>query len=166
MSTLADLCPLQRIALDVPLASRDALFEFAAELAAPVTGVNARLLVQQLQDRERIGPTSLGRGVAIPHARIAGLTQPVLLFVRTAQALECDAPDGKAVQDFFVLLMPAKTIQLHLQVLADLVSALHERDFRHALQAAQSGDAVQHLLASVPVRTLLERHGHPAEARA
>ena len=166
MSSLADLCPLQRIALDVPLLSRDALFEFAATLAEPVAGVRAAIMVQQLQDRERIGPTSLGRGVAIPHARIAGLREPVLLFIRSAQALDCDAPDGKAVQDFFVLLMPAKTIQLHLQVLADLVSALHERDFRHALQAAQSGESVQRLLSTVPVRTLLERHGHHQEARA
>lgn len=102
MATLADLCPLQHIVLDAPFNDRNALLAFCAELAGPATGVRASVLLQQLQDRERIGPTSLGRGVAIPHARVAGLNAPYLLFVRSAQALDCDAPDGKAVRDFFL----------------------------------------------------------------
>lgn len=164
MATLADLCPVQQIVLDAPLTDRDALLAYCANLAAPATGVRASVLLQQLQDRERIGPTSLGRGVAIPHARIAGLAAPYLLFVRTLQAIDCDAPDGKAVQDFFVLLMPAKTVQLHLQVLADLVSALHDRYFRQALHAATSAPGINLLLGSMPVRTLAQRQQQEARA--
>ncbi|GGP20466.1 PTS sugar transporter subunit IIA [Silvimonas iriomotensis] len=159
MSSLADLCPPSSILLDVPARTVDDLFEHAACFAEHHYALPAALVLHKLQDRERLGSTALGRGVAIPHARIDGLDHPVMIYLRPTLPLDADTPDGKGLSEFLFLLMPAKACQQHLQALADVAAALHLRDFRQALRDARSATAVHRVLATAPVHVSLQRHG-------
>ncbi|MDR3426278.1 PTS sugar transporter subunit IIA [Silvimonas sp.] len=151
MFSLADLCPPSSILLDVPAQTPHSLFEQAACFAERHFGLPAAQVLQKLLDRERIGPTGLGRGIAIPHARVEGLERPALIFIRPVLPVDGETPDGKGLSEFFFLLMPAKATQHHLQALADLAAALHQRDFRQALRAAHTQTAIHRLLATAPL---------------
>lgn len=87
-----------------------------------------------LIEREKIGSTGLGRGVAIPHARVKELARPVAAFVRTQMPIHFDAPDGKPVTDMLVLLVPQQATEEHLLLLAAVAGMFCEEKFRKDLR--------------------------------
>jgi PTS system nitrogen regulatory IIA component len=91
--------------------------------------------------RERLCSTGLGQGIAIPHAKIRNLRQPIVAFVRLAVPIEFDSPDEKPVSQLFVLLLPSETND-HLQMFADIAGLLCDRRFQEKLNAATDLRAV------------------------
>ena len=112
------------VRLGDPADSRKKVLETLAGLLAAQSTLDAQTVFKCLLDREKLGSTALGRGVAVPHCRIAGLTQPLGCLVRTRTAVDYDAPDGKPVSLFFALLVPENADAEHLQLLGDLARRL------------------------------------------
>lgn len=143
MSFAADLLAPERIFLDLPVESRKALYDWLGERLAPMLGCPAKTLSESLEERERLGSTALGEGVAIPHGRIKGLDKPWGVFVRPARPLPFDAPDGRPVSLIYVLLVPLAATDLHLKLLSELAEALSSPEFREALLHAPTPEAVR-----------------------
>lgn len=95
-----------------------------------------------LQEREKLGSTGIGNGVAIPHGKLAGLTQIVTGFGRSRPGILFDSQDGKAAHLFFVLLAPENAASLHLKVLARLSRLLKDVHFRNQLLEAGNEDEI------------------------
>lgn len=101
-----------------------------------------------LQKRERIGTTTIGHGVAIPHGRIPNLEYPVCVLISLEKAIEFDTSDAVAVDLFFGLLVPQKTDDEHLKILATLATKLKSKDYREKLRAATTNKELYHAAIS------------------
>lgn len=143
-SVIALLTP-DYIRVDADIDSRDALFQAVGAMFAS-EALSAQEIVQALKTREALGSTALGQGIAIPHGRIKGLPKARAAFIRPAQPVAFNAPDGKKVSLFFILLVPAQATERHLQLLAELAQMTGSRKFREALRTAPNTAAVCELL--------------------
>ncbi|MDT8439842.1 MAG: PTS sugar transporter subunit IIA [Wenzhouxiangellaceae bacterium] len=133
---LADLLSADRVALNLNLASKKSLLEKAAELLAEdENSAEQRDIFQALCQRERLGSTGLGHGVAIPHCRV-GQTGVVAAFIRLPRPIEFDSPDGQGVDLFFVLAVPAECTDAHLKLLAAIAELFSDDRSREQLRAA------------------------------
>ena len=101
--------------------SKKRLFQDLGEVAHAVYGLNAAQTVDALQERESLGPTGVGHGVALPHARLEGLDHVVGIFLRLEKPLDFDAVDRQPVDLIFGLFAPKESGVEHLKAL-DLVS--------------------------------------------
>ena len=146
MYTCAKICTFDNIFLDVPIHNQQQLFRFAAEHLQHNHVLDAEKIFCQLQDRENMGSTALGQGMAIPHSQCAQLKKPLGMLIRTSSPIDFDAPDGKPVDIFFLLLVPNNATHDHLNLLADIAGFLCEPDFRQGLRASVSGTDVRQLL--------------------
>ena len=104
-------------------------------------GIARAAIVDALTAREKLGSTGLGQGIAIPHGRIRGLKDAGGAFVRLAQPISFDAPDGRPVSQVFVLLVPEQATERHLELLSELAQMFSERSFRERLAAAPDAAA-------------------------
>src|SRR5512138_510502 len=97
MSLVGKLLAPSHVLLDLPVSSKKRLFEQAGLLFENHDGIARSAVFDSLLARERLGSTALGQGVAIPHGRIKGLKEAIGAFVRLAQPVPFDAPDGQPV---------------------------------------------------------------------
>ena len=98
--------------------SKKRLFQDLAEIASAVYGLEPSETVNALQERESLGPTGVGHGVALPHARIEGLSRVVGIFMRLEKPLDFDAVDRQPVDLIFALFAPKDSGVDHLKALA------------------------------------------------
>lgn len=141
MSTLAPLLDRAQVGLDVAASSKKRVLEAVAErFASP--GRDANKLFSALIERERLGTTGLGEGVAIPHARVPGLTEPRLAILRLAEPVDFDAIDGQPVRIVVALLVPEQATETHLEILSELAERLSRPEVRQAILAAQTPEAL------------------------
>jgi PTS system nitrogen regulatory IIA component len=151
MNLIAKLLPPSNILLDLDVTSKKRMFEQAGLLFENNQGVARSLVFDSLFARERLGSTGLGQGVAIPHGRIKGLKEAVGAFVRLAQPVPFDAPDGKPVSLVFLLLVPEHATEQHLRVLSELAQMLSDRELREQLSTnPDAGTLHQHITAWQP----------------
>jgi PTS system nitrogen regulatory IIA component len=115
---IADFITADRIALDLRMRDKAQLLRELAHRASAACGVAASTVLAALQSRETLGSTGLGKGFALPHARVDGLTDFVGLFVRLARPIDYDAIDGAPVDILFLLLMPADAANSQVGALA------------------------------------------------
>lgn len=142
MDLISAILNPDRILLDEAVASRDQLFERVGDLFARDCGIIAQKIKDGLNLRESLGSTALGMGIAIPHQRIKGLKEALGAFVRPATPVSFDAPDGAPVRLFFLMLVPEKSSENHLRLLAELAQRFSDRGFREQLEAAGTPEAV------------------------
>ena len=119
---------------------KDALRELASALARETKGLDAQELLGLLLEREKLGTTGMGDGIAIPHARIESLDRLVANFGRSGPGIDFDSVDGKPTQLFFLMVAPAREGSAHLLTLAKLSRLLSESEFRSRLQELNSVD--------------------------
>ena len=151
MTLVAKLLPLENVLPDLAASSKKRLFEQVGLLFENRHGIARGVVFESLFARERLGSTGLGQGVAIPHGRIKGLKEALGAFVRLAQPVPFDAPDGKPVQLLFVLLVPEQATEKHLQILSELAQMLSDRDLRASLSGDPDASTIhQHITAWQP----------------
>jgi PTS system nitrogen regulatory IIA component len=95
-------------------------------------------VIEVLKQRENLGSTGIGEGVAIPHGKISGLDDIVVAFGRSIEGISYDSLDGKPVHIFFLLLAPENSSGQHLKILAKISKMLKDVDFREKLLKAKS----------------------------
>ena len=136
MNRIADLLPRSNVAVGVDAATKRDLFNAVADLFAATGDIARAAVVDALSAREKLGSTGLGQGIAIPHGRIKALRDARGAFVRLAQPIPFDAPDGRPVNQVFVLLVPEHATERHLELLSELAQMFSERAFRERLASA------------------------------
>ena len=148
MSLVAKLLSQSHVALDLQVSSKKRLFEQAGLIFENLDGIARSLVFESLFARERLGSTGLGQGVAIPHGRIKGLKEALGAFLRLAQPVPFDAPDGNPVNLVFVLLVPEKATEKHLQILSELAQMFSDKALREAMTRAADAAALYELVAA------------------
>jgi PTS system nitrogen regulatory IIA component len=148
MSLVAKLLSPTHVLTDLQVSSKKRLFEQAGLLFENQHGVARSLVFDSLLTRERLGSTGLGQGVAIPHGRIKGLKEALGAFLRLAQPVPFDAPDANPVNLVFVLLVPEKATEKHLQILSELAQMFSDKALREAMNAAADAAALHHLITA------------------
>ncbi len=121
-------------------AKQQALVEMVACLAANKPGIDAQDLYTVLIEREKLGSTGIGNGIAIPHGKLEGLDTICLVFARSTAGIEFDSLDGKPAHLIFMLVAPSNSAGVHLKALARLSRLLKEKNFRDDL--IRAADAV------------------------
>jgi nitrogen PTS system EIIA component len=133
-------------ALTVP--NKKSLFVHLSRIAAKGRPLSATEITERLLDRERLGSTGFGSGVAIPHGKIEGLDHVVGLFAKLASPIDFAAIDDMPVDLVFLLLSPPDAGVEHLKALARVSRRLRDKSFVAKLRGAGSNDALYALLAN------------------
>ena len=129
--------------------SKQQILETLAESFASVYDLDRAAVLERIEEREKLGSTGFGRGVAIPHARVAGLDKPVAAFLRLDAPVDFGAADGMPVDCVFGLLSPEQAGAAHLQALAAISRLMRDEKMHALLQSAPDRDAVRGLLVNV-----------------
>jgi nitrogen PTS system EIIA component len=128
---------------------KQAIVELAARAAA-LTGQNERLIVETLQQREKLGSTGIGQGVAIPHARLPKLDKLTGIFARLDRAIQFDSLDNQPVDLIFLLLAPEGAGADHLKALARIARLLRDPEVAQKLRESRKGEALYAVLTVQP----------------
>ncbi|MFN0115393.1 MAG: PTS sugar transporter subunit IIA [Paracoccaceae bacterium] len=115
---LSELLPAGAVRVLGQASTKKRLFQDVADFAGQVYGLRPGLVQDALQERETLGPTGVGHGVALPHARIEGIDRVVGLFIRLERSLDFDSVDRQPVDLIFTLLAPKDSGVEHLKALA------------------------------------------------
>ena len=145
MNRIAPLLSTSNILLDADATTKKRLFEQIAEMFERHGQLSKTIVFDSLSARERLGSTALGQGVAIPHGRIKGLANAIGAFVRPQQPIPFDSPDGRPVAQAFVLLVPEKATEEHLQLLSQLAQMFSDKAFRDRLAASTDAETLHAL---------------------
>lgn len=113
-----------------------------ADKAAALVGAPAEEIRLKLQEREQLGSTGVGNGVAIPHGKIEGLASVIGVLARLDTPVDFDAVDDQPVDLVFLLLAPANATAAHLKALAKVSRLLRDEDARQALRGADTAEAL------------------------
>lgn len=147
------LLSLQRVVPSVAATSKKRLLEkLSALLGEDEPEVDVQAAFQSMIERERLGSTGIGDGVALPHGRLKGLKKAVGAFVTLEQEMDYDALDRKPVRMAFALLVPESANQEHLQLLRELAIIFSNKGVRDTLLHARSAEELY--------RTLTEPRPH------
>lgn len=126
--TLQDILTLDCTECAVPASSKKRLLEQICQLAANQIGdSNPSDLLESLLNREKMGSTGIGNGIAIPHGRLNSTNKTVAVFLTTDQAIDFDAIDNKPVDIFICLFVPEESTQEHLDTLRSIAKLFSDR---------------------------------------
>jgi PTS system nitrogen regulatory IIA component len=123
------------------------LSELATGLTVDQREINRNALIAALAERERLGSTAIGDGIAIPHGKISGARQILGVFGRCPKGVDFDSLDGKPTHLFFLLVAPEDSASLHLKALARVSRLLRDNSFRdHLMTASDPADIYRLIL--------------------
>jgi len=143
---LADLIARDAILPAVKAGSKKQILQEIGVKARDAYGLETRLVVEGLLAREKLGSTAMGGGVAIPHARLPGLTSVTGLFARLEKPADFEAADGHGVYLLFVLLAPEESKTDHLRALALVSRLLRDAELRKKLRKTSDPAALYALI--------------------
>lgn len=147
---LADMIEAQNVLVDYTVAHKADLLRSLASVASERTGLDANVILALLANRERLGSTGIGNGIAIPHANVPDLMAPFTLLVRLRKPVDFEAIDDTPVDIIFLALSPAHKGSSHLNLLASIARSARSETWLKAVRQAPSPTALHRLLASAP----------------
>ncbi len=142
MGGTAALLGADAVRIGLPAATKKALFAQLGAIAVAALRLDGDLVAEGLATRERLGSTGFGGGVAIPHAKLAGLPAVAGVLVRLAQPIAFKAVDDRPVDIVFAMLSPVDAGADHLKALAQVSRRLRDAQFVAKLRGAGSPDAL------------------------
>jgi nitrogen PTS system EIIA component len=145
---VADLIAPAQVLAALRVQDKPQLLAELARRASATTGIDAPMIITALQTREQLGSTGLGKGFALPHARIDGLTAFFGLFARLARPIDFQAIDGQPVDLVFLLLIPPDANAEHVAALAAIARPIRDPQFVRELRRAKDATALHERLAS------------------
>lgn len=145
---ISDIISLDRTQCSVDCQSKKRIFEMISEIAIKQNPqLDQDEVLSGLINREKMGSTGIGNGIAIPHGRIKGISQIMAIIVTTEEPIEFDAIDNKPVDIFFAILVPAEEAETHLKALAGIARKLSNKDIVKAIRNAQTKKEIISALA-------------------
>jgi PTS system nitrogen regulatory IIA component len=140
---ITSLLSPERVVCCDDIASKKRLLEHLSELLSKSSPqLSQQAIFDALVSREKLGSTGLGRGVAIPHGRMAALKEPVCAFIKVDSAVDFDASDDQPVDLVFCLLVPEDSTEEHLQVLSTIAEIFSNPTMCSALRECGSGECI------------------------
>jgi PTS system nitrogen regulatory IIA component len=152
MNRLTNLVYPATVRAQLQVESKRAFFPLAGSIAATALGLDASEVTEALLERERLGSTAFGRGMALPHARIPGLSGVRGLFLQFSRPVDFDAIDALPVDIAFVLLSPVDAGADHLKALAQVSRFLRDDATVARLRGARSSEALYAILTGEEAR--------------
>lgn len=149
---LSQFLDFESIRVGLPAGNKRKLLQMLGALAGERLGFEAEAFVETLAERERLGSTGFGGGVAIPHGKVEGLTSVYALVVRLAEPVDYKAIDGQPVDLVFLLLSPPDAGAEHLKALASVSRVIRHEPTLEKLRGARSRDAFAAVLMGVDER--------------
>jgi nitrogen PTS system EIIA component len=140
------------VVANLHMTSSKAVFQQLGQIAEREYGIAAAQAIEGLVERERLGTTGFGAGVAIPHARISTLDHVVGIFLHLEKPVDFKAIDDLPVDLIFCLLSPSDAGSLHLKALAQVSRWMRDRNFVAKLRGAGSSEAIYALFAALESR--------------
>ncbi len=128
------------------------LQELARPLANKYRELNLAAITAVLAERERLGSTAIGDGIAIPHGKMPGVRQILGTFGRHGRGVDFESLDGRPTHLFFVLVAPEDSTSLHLKALARVSRLFKDGSFRERLLAAKDGEEIYRLIVEEDAR--------------
>jgi PTS system nitrogen regulatory IIA component len=139
---LTDLLKPDDVAIDVKAGSKPRLLAHLAQRASAATGLAEEVILEALHAREDLGSTGIGKGIALPHAMVKGLTKPFGSFARLLDPLDFNAIDGAPVDLVFLLLLPQPNGGSEKNALSCVARCLRAPEAQAALRAAEDADGI------------------------
>jgi PTS system nitrogen regulatory IIA component len=143
---LGDLISPEAVVPSLKVKTKKQLLQDVSARASRLTGLEERTIFDTLLQRERLGSTGLGQGIAIPHCKLPGLKRIVCLFARLAEPIDFEALDGAPVDLVFVLLAPEGAGADHLKALARISRLLREPQAIEKLRSSKDAAALYAVL--------------------
>ena len=145
---LAGLLTVDRVLYDIPISSKKRLLEeLALLLSKDSRSLDKDTVFRTLTERERLGSTGIGGGIALPHGRLNGISQCVAAAIKIREPLDFDSLDEQPVYLAIALLVPADASKQHLQVLAGLARLFSETKRRERILKAEDAKDLYEMLA-------------------
>lgn len=144
---ISELLNSQAIVADLQARDKNrALAELTDALIACEPSLNRDEVIEVLQEREKLGSTGIGDGVAIPHGKLAGIPELMLAFGRSRGGVDFESMDGQPAHLFFLLIAPEESIGVHLKTLARISKLLKDSTVRQKLLDAEDQDAIYQVI--------------------
>lgn len=143
---IRDLLQPEAVVADLRAANKKQLLQELARHASRITGVNDRKIFETLLERERLGSTGVGSGIAIPHGKLSDFKRLYGVFARLERGVEFDSIDEQPVDLIFLLLAPEGAGADHLKALARVSRLLRDSTMRDKLRGAESADGLYMVL--------------------
>lgn len=145
----------KRIGCKVEAASKKRVLEqLGLRLAQTVPALTQDIVFDALLQRERLGSTGLGKGIALPHARMTQVAKAVGAFIQVSEGVDFDAIDNQPVDLAFAMLVPEQATEEHLKLLAQLAKMFSDSDFCTALRKADSTEELYKLIQNQAAASL------------
>ena len=145
---LLGLLTADHVRYDIAISSKKRLLEeLAGLLSQQKAALDKDTVCRTLTERERLGSTGIGGGVALPHGRLNGINECIAAAIRLKEPLVFDAPDEQPICLAIALLVPADAAKQHLQILAELAQLFHDAERRNKILKAPDSEGLVALLA-------------------
>ncbi len=146
---IKEILPLSRVETGAEIQSKKAVLEHLSEmLGSDCAELTNMEIFEGLLARERLGSTGLGKGVAIPHGRMAGISTTKGAFLKLQEGVDFDAVDNKPVDMFFALLVPEESTDEHLQILSRLAEMFSDDGFLERLRNQNDSETIFNMLTT------------------
>lgn len=132
----------------VQCTSKKRALELISEIAAPRIGQSPQELFESLLNREKMGSTGIGNGIAIPHGRMFNCDNAVAVLIQYQEPIEFDAIDNRPVDILFALLVPDEQCKLHLKTLSSVAEKLNDKQVLRQLRHAENDDELYQIITS------------------
>jgi nitrogen PTS system EIIA component len=149
---LSEFLDFDAIKPSLPGGNKRALLQQLSQFAAQRIGGDAGEILSSISERERLGSTGFGHGVAIPHGKIEGLSRIYCLFARLSEPIDYKAIDGQKVDLVFLLLSPPDAGAEHLKALAAISRVTRHAPILEKMRGARSRDALAAVLMGADER--------------
>lgn len=149
--SISSLLATDRIYTGADISSKKRLLEFIAQQAAELLSLPQNVIFNKLLERERLGSTGLGKGFAVPHARLENITAPHASFLKLKSAINYDAIDHQPVDLIFVLFIPEASTEEHLQILASLARIFSQASVSESIRKCQSAEEIINIIQQAEI---------------
>lgn len=146
---ISDILDKNSIIPDLRSKDKKGVLEELASSISTRTGTATQDIVNVLLEREQLGSTGIGGGIAIPHGKLADISSIVVGFGLSREGVEFDSLDNRPVHIFFLLITPANSTGIHLSVLAQISRLLKQSHFKENLLKAESAEEIEQIIHSV-----------------
>lgn len=144
--SITTLLATDRIFTGADISSKKRLLEFVAQKAADGLSLPQNIIFNKLLERERLGSTGLGKGFAVPHARLSDITEACAYFIKLDKGINYDAIDHEPVDLIFVLFIPEASTEEHLQILASLAKIFSQSTVSEKIRGCLSANDIIDLI--------------------
>ena len=137
------------IFIDVQADSQKNVFKILGNTFSKKNKDLSSLIIEKLNERERLGSTSVGNGIAIPHTKVDGIKETQVIFLKLKSGVDFSAPDGKKIDLIFSIIAPENSESDHLLILSSISSFIRKKEKVNRLRGSATIDEIQFLFSKV-----------------